>query len=282
MIAIRAWLDKLFGAVGGGPATVALVVAGVVVGGLAGLGAGGAFGGPTPSAGLLPIYPCPKVGPALAQVPSGQHMLVTGRSADSAWLRIHYAAPGPTEAWVPAAAIKLPTPIADLPVGDCSPEVALGLAASPGPTLTVVGDFQPTPSPTPTPTPTPPPTPRITPRPTPRPTPTPTPKPLDRTGPVFNSFGVGPPAPQRCPIIGTASVSDRESGIKNVRLHWSDSSGTAFSRFMTKSGNRWALTIGVPGTPLNQGVWKFHATATNGAGTSVNSVDVTLTVAGCK
>ena len=174
MSAVGAWLAKLVGAVGGAPMLGALVVGGLVVGALGGAFAGGAFGRGTdvPAEGELAIYPCPDAGPIIAKAGSGQHVLVTGRSADGAWLRIHFPAPGKDSAWVRADKLHLLQGAIDsVEVAECDPEVDVSEAPSAGATLTVVGSFVPTPSPTPEPTPTP------TPSPTPTPTPTPTPKP---------------------------------------------------------------------------------------------------------
>ena len=156
--------------------------------------------------------PCPGGGSPMAEVGSGQRMLATGRTADGAWLRVHFPAPGRSDGWVgrrqPSHLERAP---GRLPIVACvtlrrqrrrrsrrRPEhrhrSELAVAAA----RAAVGDAdtgadahtarrrpRPTPRPTPTPraTPTPrptqthaeadPPTPRRTPTPTPRPTPTP-------------------------------------------------------------------------------------------------------------
>lgn len=217
MSAARAWLAKLVGAVGGAPTVGALVVAGLIVGGLGGAFAGGAFGrgSGTPAEGELAIYPCPDAGPVIAVAGPGQRLLVTGRSADGAWLRIHFPAPGRDEAWVRAAELRLEGALESVEVAECGPQALVIGNPSPTATLTVVGSFVPTPAPTPTPTATPTPTPTPTPTavptvkptvkptvaptvaPTPVPTPVPTPAPTPNPGPTYVRLTDGPDPIQR-------------------------------------------------------------------------------------
>ncbi|HET9345865.1 MAG TPA: hypothetical protein VFO05_09190, partial [Candidatus Limnocylindrales bacterium] len=206
MSVLGTWVAKFTGAMGGMPAAAAIVAGGLVVGVLAGAAAGGGGLGPSPAPSVVvsEIYPCPNMGPPLMSIKSGQHVWITGKTADGTWLRIHYGSGGRLEAWIPAAAYSLLGSLDDVPVAECAPEAQMAIAPSPGESLTDQGSFEPTPPPTPTPaptaapTPTPTPavqatprsTPRATPRVTPRPpppTPTPTPTPpSDRTPPTVS------------------------------------------------------------------------------------------------
>ncbi len=219
MSAAGAWLARLVSAVGGAPATGALLIGGLLVGIAGGFLLGGGLpASPEPSlAGTLAIYPCPNSGPAILQAPSGQRMLVTGRSADDEWLRIQYPAPARSEAWVRTSQIALSGSMEDLPVVECGAETAV----SPGPSvlasLTAIGSFVPTPPPTPTPEPTPEPTP--TPAPTPKPpkptapptappqTLPPPPTPIPNPGPTYPGLRDNPDVIQRPSIIACASAN---------------------------------------------------------------------------
>ncbi|HXU84307.1 MAG TPA: hypothetical protein VN773_00735, partial [Verrucomicrobiae bacterium] len=188
---------KATGSVGGGPIMAALIVSGVVVGGLL----GGFAGQPKPagtSSSELDVYPCWKVGTVFAKAPPGQKIWVTGQNADGSWYRVYTGSPTHPEGWVHAVLITVPQPSA-VPVVDCAPITALTVVGSPFETDTPIQDNSPSPPPTPVPTATPKPTPKPTPTPspTPRPTPKPTPKPTPQPTPVHET---DPPA-----IVGLAA-----------------------------------------------------------------------------
>ncbi len=151
-------LSQVVGSLGGAPTAAALVAGGIVVGALGGGAvAGGVFSGGSSatSTGELAVYPCPDVGPALFTVPGGQEFLVTGKTGDGTWLRIHNPLPGRTEAWVETDPLTLEGALADLPVAECAPEIeAAAASVSPNPSLTALQMNSPSPSPTPTPAPT--------------------------------------------------------------------------------------------------------------------------------
>ena len=108
MSAFGTAVGKVVGLGGGPQITAALLLGGLVIGGAAGGFIASGPGGSQGTAGAqLEIYPCPDQGPAIAKVSSGQQMLVTGKTADGAWLRIFFPAPGRTEGWVQAQALKL-------------------------------------------------------------------------------------------------------------------------------------------------------------------------------
>ena len=128
MSALGATVGRATGALGGPAVTTVIVVAGVAAGVLGGglFASGGLGGGASASAsGQLAVYPCPETGPVLAMITGGQQMLATGRTEDSTWLRIHYPAPGRTEAWVEAGPLQVDGSVAALPVAECEPELVV-------------------------------------------------------------------------------------------------------------------------------------------------------------
>ena len=97
MSAFGAAVGKAVGAIGGPQVAAAVLVGGLVVGGLAGgIVARGPSGQPAQASGKLSIYPCPNTGPAWASVSSGQKFLVTGKLADGSWVRIYWPLPNRT------------------------------------------------------------------------------------------------------------------------------------------------------------------------------------------
>ncbi len=263
----------------GGPQTAVLLVVGGVIAGALGGGAiaGGVFSGPSAtSAGELQVYPCPDIGPALASVKSGQKVLVTGRSEDGTWLRIHLPEPGRTEGWVQTKPLTVSQSISSVPVATCAPEIAAAAASfPPGATLTAIQNNSPSPSPTPVPTatptpspsPTPTPTPTATVKPTPRPTktptptktPAPTPKPTPTpapTPPPMPVLTLAIPQPQFISVQGpsllgclpttiTFSVTATNSAsITAVTLYWTNlGTGVVSHRAMSGSGRLWTLHL---------------------------------------
>ncbi len=206
-VAPAGFVAKLISTVGGPAVMAGLTVVGLVVGGLGGAFVSGAFSGTPadPTGRTLPVYPCPEVGPALMLVGSGQQMLVTGRSADGDWFRIHVPLPARGEGWVVAGALTLQGASTDVPVAGCAPEAGAPrpvsaapltaiLDATPSPTASPSPSPSPTPKPTakPTPKPTPKPTARPTAKPTAKPTPKPTPKP-DTKAPSLSRLDAKPP-----------------------------------------------------------------------------------------
>jgi hypothetical protein len=200
---IAGLFGKLTAAVGGGPVLGVLVVAGLVVGGLA----GGFAGQPKPagtSSSVLDIYPCWKVGTAFAKAPPGQKVWVTGKNADGSWYRVYTGSPTHPEGWVHANLITL-ADAASVQIVDCAPITALVVGGSPFETITPIQDNSPSPGPTPVPTATPSPTPSPTPKPTPKPTPRPTPKPTPKPTPV--------PHEHDAPVIAAIRLFSPTNGV---------------------------------------------------------------------
>jgi len=174
----------------------------------------------TPAAESVPelaVVACPDSGPVLALADSGQRMLVTGRSADGAWFRVHVPGPVGQHGWAPAPALTVDGDSETLPIVACGSEPT----ASASPTATATPTASPTPSPTPppqlpatpapTPTPTPRPAPTATPTPLPtRPPPTATPTPTPRPTPTRNPSSVIPPStPTPAPALGASRYGSR-------------------------------------------------------------------------
>jgi hypothetical protein len=295
MIGPTALLTKSIAAVGGAPAAGGILVVGAVAGGVIGATVGGAFDQP-PSATDLAIYPCPNAGPPLLHVPLGQHVLATGKTADGTWIRIHFPAPGRTEAWVQAGALKFQGPIDTLPIADCLPEVALLLPAVPSATDTLAGSFDPTAAPPSAPPPstapstsasaapsqaTKPPTatPNTSPRPTtapPTPTPTPTPVP-DTTPPTLSAPATSSTFMYRSghcgPLAVTLSVAavDDRAGALSVKLWFRIPGGLIFkSKTMIPvvgAANRYSATVDASGDGIMEsGDLNYYFTATDAAG----------------
>src|SRR5947209_1835971 len=154
----------LSGAVGGS----ALVATGLVP-----------LGGTRLAPPTVALMACPGAGGTLAQVTTGQSLLVTARSADGRWLEVYIGEPGIDRAWVPADSLRLQSAADGLPVADC----AAPATATPGPLGSPAATGTALPAPTieatvaPSATLGPTLAPGVTPSPTPRPTATPKPTP---------------------------------------------------------------------------------------------------------
>lgn len=161
--------------------------------------------------GALAIVACPGSDSALALADPGQRMLVTGRSADGAWLRVYVPGPAGNDGWVPATSVELLGERPVLPTAEC--EVQSTRTATP--VATATQGATPTPSPTPTPhQTTAPPTPLLTPTskpatppPSPPPTPTASPTPtLSPTPPPTRAPETPTPSPARTPASRLGQV----------------------------------------------------------------------------
>lgn len=241
----------------GGPQTAVLLVVGGVIAGALGGGAmaSGVFSGPSAtSAGELQVYPCPDIGPALASVKSGQKVLVTGRSEDGTWLRIHLPEPGRTEGWVQTKPLTLSQSISSVPVATCAPEIAAAAASfPPGATLTAIQNNSPSPSPTPVPTATPTPSPSPSPTPTAKPTVRPTVKPTAKptappTAPPTKTPTptIAPtptPTPPPMPVLKLAIPSPQTIANSASSLFACRSTTITFSVTATNSASITAVTL---------------------------------------
>jgi hypothetical protein len=259
-------LAKGVASLGGTGVTTAVVTGGLVVGIAGAVGTGLAT--PGSSTDELPILACPGEGPELARVAAGQEMLVTARTQDGTWLRIHFPEPGRTEAWVEAAALRVDGDLSTLPVADCAAVAAATSAPVPVATLTASNPFVP---PTEAPD-TPEPTGDVTPPPTPV-GPTPTPVAGDTTAPTVGAatlthgqiFGVAACGPTST-VVGV-TVTDAVSGVASVTLV-ARNTATNASRTVQMTppliGNVWTTTI--TASSVGVGTITFTIQARDGSG----------------
>jgi PKD repeat protein len=116
---------------------------------------------PRPSVSEVAMISCPGDGSQVGVIRLGDQVLVTGRTADGAWVQVQYGGPGLARAYVPAGALTVAGDVATLPVVDCDARPAAGPRAS----LTAILDTPPstqTPSEAPSVAPTSSPTPTAT------------------------------------------------------------------------------------------------------------------------
>ncbi len=267
MSAIGGVVGRAVGALGGPQLAAVIVAGGLLVGAVGGgLVAGAGRSGDTgPGTGELSIYPCPNVGPALQTVPAGQRFLVTGRTEDGSWARIHYPAPGRTEAWVQVSPLTFHQALSSVPVATCAavagaPTPSLG----PGPSLTAVQHNSPSPSPTPMPTATP------TPTPTPSPTPTLT-KLTTSTGKI--SYDEASYCPKAAKRVTFGVKGSDASGLVDVTLYWRAPGSSSYtkSKMTLTSGSAtngtWQVTLDTTTNGITKpGKLAFYAIGTDTSG----------------
>jgi hypothetical protein len=176
----------------------------------------------------LVLVACPASGPVLAVVDPGQKLLLTGRSADGAWLRVYLPGPALSYAWAPASELQASGDTSRLPVAGC--EVA---AASPsGPPIVAPASPLGSPSAEPSPTPTP----------------------IANTGPrlgtpVETSDTIYLPSPAtgctQPPGSVTISVTASDpDGVSSVSLFWKVSGGSYVQVPMSHgAGTTWSVQL---------------------------------------
>ena len=288
MSAIGAALVRGVASLGGPQVAAAIVVGGIVVGGLGGAYAGSRSSGQSVvPAGELAVYPCPDQGPALLTVRGGQKLLATGRTEDGTWLRIHYPLPGRTEAWVQSSPLKVAGVVASLPVAVCAAEVAMAPPdVAPLPPLTAIQNNTPPPPPTPEPTPTP------TPEPTPSPTPNARPSLTSLTVSTKKiSYDTGAYCPTAVKKVTFKVKASDASGVDSVTLFWREPGASAYAQSaMTRSAGTaasgtWQVTLDTKADGITKaGKLAFYAVATDSAGATrriPTSGSNSMTVAVC-
>ncbi len=247
----------------GGTKVAALIVAGGLVagglgGGLAsGLAGGGGGGG---GEGALPVYACPDSGEPLIKLANGQRLLVTGRTEDSGWLRIHFPLPGRTEAWVQSTPLTVTGDVSALPVAECAPEEARATdGARPEPTLTAIVNATPSPAPeTEAPSGTPVPTPAVT--------------ALTASAKTISyDTGTYCPTDPKSVVIKTTVTS--VAGATGVTLSWRKPGASTFAEtaMTLASGNAsqgtWQATLDTTANGLTTaGTLSYYAEVTDAAG----------------
>jgi hypothetical protein len=234
-------VSGLLPALGGGANSVVQLVAGGLSGvlGMSALIATGVVAPSPPAAGpqTLALVGCPGSGSVVAVAKPGDQMLVTGRSADGAWLRVYVPGPVGNDGWVPATALNLLADGSSVPVADCDVAAA---TATPGPTA-VPASATPTATATATATAKPTPTPTATPTATPNPGPVLAGLKASRSTIVASRAGhcVGDPA--SLSISVTATDSD---GVASVTLYWKPAGSSTYrSKAMAATGIVWKATL---------------------------------------
>ena len=272
MSAIGAALVRGVAGIGGPQVATAVVVGGLVVGGL-----GGAFvatrpsGQPAVAAGELAVYPCPDQGPALLAVKGGQKMLATGRTEDGTWLRIHYPLPGRSEAWVHTSPLTVDGSVASLPVATCAPEpeMADAVAVAP-PSLTAIANNPPSDQPSASSS-VPPST-----SPSGGPTATPNPRP-SLTGLTVSTGKVSYDTAAYCPnavkkVTFRVKASDA-SGLDRVTLYWREPGAATYAQAAmsqtagTARSGSWQATLDTTANGITRaGKLLYYAIGTDTAG----------------
>jgi hypothetical protein len=265
----------------------ALVAGGLVAGVLGGaIVAGGGGGQPGTAGGQLAVYPCPDSGPPLVMVQAGQRLLATGRTEDSAWLRIHFPEPGRTEAWVQASPLQVEGSIDELPVAECAPEVGAAAASlEPLPTLTALLAAPPSSAPSANPS--------AAPSATPAPTETPNDRPVVTAlsaSPRTVSYDMDRYCPRAESTVTFRVKAEDDAGITGVTLFWRepDAGSYAQSTMSRTAGSArdgtWQVSLDTQTNGINRaGRLLYYAIATDsdratrrvpGRGTESISVEV--------
>lgn len=258
----------------GGPQTAALLVLGGIVAGALGGGAitGGVFSGPTAASGNeLAVYPCPNVGPPLTTIKRGQKMLVTGRTEDGTWVRIHFPEPGRTEAWVQAQPLTVSAALSSVPVATCAPEFAAAAASvQPGESLTAIESNSPSPAATPV----------STAKPTPSPSPSATTSPVGPpsvTALTASTSKISYDQGSYCPtavkrVTFTVKGAD-DAGLVGVTLFWRAPWAAAYAQAAmslhtgTATNGTWQVSLDTTANGITKaGTLAYYVVATNTAG----------------
>ena len=262
MSAAGGLLSQVVGGLGGAQTAVMLVVGGLVVGAATGgaVSSGVFSGGSATSDAELSVYPCPDTGPALFTVPGGQKFLVTGKTDDGSWLRIHNPLPGRTEAWVQANPLTVNGSLADIPVAECAPEVAAQAWVGPAPSLTAILNNSRCPSPTPVPS--------ATPVPNARPSLTGL---TTSTGKI--SYDTGSYCPTAVKKVTFKVKASDTSGIEGVSLFWREPGAATYAQSSmsrtagTAKSGTWQVTLDTTANGITKaGKLAFYAVATDTAG----------------
>ena len=215
-------------------------------------------------------------------------MLATGRTEDSAWLRIHNPDPTRPEAWVFAELLVPAGSIAGLPVSTCMAELAVAVPSfEPQATFTPEESNSPTPGPTVSATPTPTPTPRVTPKPNSRP---------DLGSLTVSTRRISYDTGDYCPNAETTATfrvrAEDDEGIQSVALFWREPGAGSFARLgMTRAGGSardatWQASLDTQANGINRaGSLAYYAVATDTDGATrrlPNNGSNAITVAVCR
>ena len=104
---------------------------------------GGGNAAPVPTPVGLQLVACPDAGPVIGSIPRGEKVLVTGRSADGAWLQVFYPGPAFDRAWTKAGPLQLEADANTLPVASCEAPATPTPRPTPGASTAVVASAGP-------------------------------------------------------------------------------------------------------------------------------------------
>jgi hypothetical protein len=278
MQAVSSWFARALAALGGPAPAAVILVAGVIVGGVGGVMV--TSGSSTASGGTVSVYPCPNQGPALLTIAGGQQLLVTGRTADSAWVRIHLPTPGRTEGWVEAGPLTINGSLDTLPVASCG---AVAGAPSPRilavPSLTAIVNAPPSPGPTPTATPTSVPSPTVSSIPSPSASPSASPGPpalakLAASARTI-SYDQGSYCPNAVKSVTISVTATDAAGVSAVTLFWRAPGAAAYRQTPmslhsgTAANGVWQVKLSTATDGITKaGTLAYYAIAANASGGS--------------
>ncbi|HYO43972.1 MAG TPA: hypothetical protein VES19_12305 [Candidatus Limnocylindrales bacterium] len=279
MSAFGAAIAKGLGGLGGPGAAAAIVAGGILVGALGGgiAATQGSGQQPASATGKLAVFACPDSGAPLVMIGAGQKLLVTGRTEDSAWLRIHFPEPGRTEAWVQASPLTVAGEVASLPVSECASELAVAPPSiEPGMTLTAVANNPPSAPPTTAPEVTPTPAESPTESPTATPTAEPNSRPTLASLTVSTrkiSYDTGAYCPNAVKKVTFRVKAGDGTSVDGVALFWRKPGAGGFARAPmsrisgSATSGTWQVTLDTTADAITKaGRLAYYAVATDSAG----------------
>jgi len=285
-------VSGLLPALGGGANSVVSLAAGGLSGvvAMSALIATGVVAVGPPAAGPQPLalVDCPGSGSVVAAAQPGDQMLVTGRSADGAWLRVYV--PGPaSDGWVQASTLDLLADGSALPVAGCVESAVVPPTAVPA-TLAPTAIAPPPAIPTATAKPT------ARPTATPAPTPTPTPSPTPNPGPRFTTQPYSDVATMNTNPLGTGNCAyalgtglttkaTDADGVTAIQLWVRKPGATSYKRFshdFTNNGATWNNFINAKDDGVTTaGTLYWYALAVDGTGAKTKSLVRTIKIVRC-
>ncbi len=252
---------------------------------------GGGKAAPAASPVGLQVVACPDAGPVIGSIPRGEKVLVTGRSADGAWLQVFYPGPAFDRAWTKAGPLQLEADAASLPVASCEAPPTPTPRPTPGASTAVVASpeasasIEPSPSPAVSQAPSPSPSPRPSPSPGVSPSPSPTPN----APPVIAALTASTTTlrydqgqPTYCPndvktVTFTLKASDG-GGVATATLYWRMPGASAYTALpMTLSGGNaqkgtWTATLGTAANGITTaGSLAYYAIVLDASGARAKS-----------
>ena len=249
---------------------------------------GGNAAAPVPTPVGLQLVACPDAGPVIGSIPKGEKVLVTARSADSAWLQVYYPGPAFDRAWTKAGPLQLEADPGSLPVASCdapstptprpTPGASTAVAASPEASPSVEPSASPAASLSPSPSPS------AGPSPSPGVSPSPIPSPTPNLPPVIAAFAAStktlsydqgaycPTATQS--VTFTLKASDA-GGVASATLYWRKPGESTYRQLpmqmasgSAQSGT-WTATVDTKTNgPWNAGNFAAYGVALDASGAS--------------